>query len=361
VTQTHRYRAEVFDERADTPVSGTQVHVADVLIEDVAAGHGVDAATLVEAPPAPAPDLVSPPRNRWARRLGGLVAGAVALYAGIELTSAVQWAAGVHVALGWALGGLFAAVAGSALLAWREYRRVYGLLTGVETLRERFEALLSPAAGTGAGETPLALARELDALYRLTPLSPVLRAVLDELDASHSAQEVADALNRRFYAPLDARARALIQADAVRTGVFVASSPWASFDMLLVLWRNLVLIERVAGIYGIALSVPSRLLLGRHVLRNIAFAGATDAAIGTLSQSFLSGVLEKLAARAAQGVGIGLYSARIGQHALNLCRAVPAPEPGLLAGERRGVARQIRETLLGAAGDEPPRPTQGAS
>ena len=57
----------------------------------------------------------------------------MALYAGIELTSAVQWAAGVHVALGWALGGLFAAVAGSALLAWREYRRVYGLLTGVET------------------------------------------------------------------------------------------------------------------------------------------------------------------------------------------------------------------------------------
>jgi putative membrane protein len=68
-------------------------------------------------------------------------------------------------------------------------------------------------------------------------------------------------------------------------------------------------------------------------------------AIGALSDSFLSGLMEKLAARVGQGIGIGLYSSRLGHFTLDLCRAVPLPDKSGLAEDNRGIIQGIKERL----------------
>ena len=77
----------------------------------------------------------------------------------------------------------------------------------------------------------------------------------------------------------------------------------------------------------------------------IALAAGTEMAIGALSDSLLSGLMEKLAARIGQGIGIGLYSARLGHFTLDLCRAVPLGDKDMLLEDNRGIINGIRERM----------------
>ena len=137
----------------------------------------------------------------------------------------------------------------------------------------------------------------------------------------------------------------MIRNESVGTGMLVATSPWVSVDLLLVVWRNIRMMQRVAICYGLPMGQLGRWRLARHVLRNIALAGGSEMAIGALSDSLLSGMLEKLAARIGQGIGIGLYSSRLGHFTLDLCRAAPLADQASLAEDNRGVIQGIRARL----------------
>ena len=51
--------------------------------------------------------------------------------------------------------------------------------------------------------------------------------------------------------------------------VLVALSPLATVDMMLMLWRNLRMIEDIADVYAIELGYWSRIRLIRQVFRNM--------------------------------------------------------------------------------------------
>ncbi len=94
--------------------------------------------------------------------------------------------------------------------------------------------------------------------------------------------------------------------------MIVAVSPLALVDMAFVAWRHLRLINKLAALYGVKLGYFSRIRLIRMVLFNIAFAGATDV-IRDIGMDWLSQDLTaKLSARVAQGIGVGLLTARLG-------------------------------------------------
>ena len=80
------------------------------------------------------------------------------------------------------------------------------------------------------------------------------------------------------------------------------------------------LTKRIAEIYGIELGYFSRIRLLRMVLVNIAFAGATEVAQDIGMDWFSQDVTAKLSARIAQGIGVGLLTARLGVKAMELCR-----------------------------------------
>ncbi len=102
--------------------------------------------------------------------------------------------------------------------------------------------------------------------------------------------------------------------------MIVAVSPLAVIDMFFLSWRNIRLVNQIAQIYGIELGYWSRLRLLKMVLLNLAFAGATevvqDIGLDWLSQDLTA----KLSARAAQGIGVGLLTARLGIKAMEFCR-----------------------------------------
>ncbi len=285
--------------------------------------------------------LNAPPASRWPGRLAALALmtalGGAALQWGQWTWAAWQW----QPLWGALVGGLGTALAGSGLLAWRDLRRQRHRLSALEQLRAEMQAALR--------EHDQRLAVDwldrLQQVYADTPLATSLQQACAGLDGSHSAEEVARRLNLQFYQPIDQQARQIIRQESVTTGVLVASSPWVAVDLLLVVWRNIRLMQRVAVCYGLPIGRFSRWRLARHVLRNIALAGGTEVAMSALSDSLLSGLLEKVAARIGQGVGVGLYSARLGHFTLDLSRAAPLAEKQQLIEDNRGIVRMMKERL----------------
>lgn len=101
------------------------------------------------------------------------------------------------------------------------------------------------------------------------------------------------------------------------------------------------MVNQIAQIYGIELGYWSRLRLLKMVLLNLAFAGATevvqDIGLDWLSQDLTA----KLSARAAQGIGVGLLTARLGIKAMEFCRPL-----AFQAGEKPRL-NHIQQELLG--------------
>lgn len=297
----------------------------------------------------PEPGLLNaPPRSRWPKRLWRLL-GAVIL--GGAVVEWCQWSLAAWVwqpLAGITVGGAGVLLLGTGLKTWRDVSRQRARLTDLEQLRVEMQRALADPRERLAGDW----LERLQALYADTPLAYRLSIACKDLDVSHDADEITRRLNLLFYQPLDLQARQMLKRDAIGTGLLVATSPWMTVDMLLVVWRNIRMMQRIAICFGLPITQLSSWRLARHVLRNIALAGGTEMAIGALSDSLLSGVLEKLAARVGQGVGVGLYSARLGHFTLDLCRAVPLPDRDILVEDNRGIIQGIRERLGKVAHDE---------
>ncbi|MFW6346319.1 MAG: TIGR01620 family protein, partial [Halomonas sp.] len=130
-------------------------------------------------------------------------------------------------------------------------------------------------------------------------------------------------LDHHLLAPRDREARRLISRMSGETAVMVAVSPLTLVDMALVAWRSLAMIDRLCRLYGLELGYAGRIRLLRSVLYQMAFAGATELA-GEAGMDMLSlNLAGRISARAGQGLGSGLLSARLGLRTQRLARPLP--------------------------------------
>ncbi|MFT4925374.1 MAG: putative membrane protein [Phenylobacterium sp.] len=137
-------------------------------------------------------------------------------------------------------------------------------------------------------------------------------------------KDVLDLYSQTVLNTVDEQALKVISRYASETSLMVAISPLAVMDMALVMWRSIKMIEQICGLYGVTLGYWSRIKLIKTVLRNVIYAGVTEliADVGAAALSLeLAG---KLSARAAQGLGAGLLTGRLGFKVMQLCRPVPA-------------------------------------
>jgi len=305
--------------------------------DDVPPVDAAELASEVEREPEP----LLPPRKRsiFAR----LLLGAILAWLGVQWLQGIFWGLTISPWLGGGiglLGGLFAV--GFATVAWQA-RRASKRLDRLERIRMRFADTEGYDAATfDAPDT----ADRLRQIYRSSRLRAELEVHLEVVDAGWQADETADRLEQ-FYAPLDAEARLLVRRESVRTGLFIAASPYPALDLLLVAWRNVAMVERIAGCYGLSLSAPARWHLYQLILRNIAFVTVTETMLDSVSQSWLSNILMQVGARAGQGVGVALYSVRIGHQAMRLCRAVPERQPLVDRNIGKMVIEAVRERARG--------------
>ncbi|QOL27143.1 TIGR01620 family protein [Thalassotalea sp. LPB0316] len=138
-----------------------------------------------------------------------------------------------------------------------------------------------------------------------------------------SDAEIIQLFNKQVMRVVDQKAMNEIAKHASETMMMVAISPIAFIDMLIVFWRNIAMVDKVAGLYGIKLGYWSRIKLIREVLKNMVFAGATEIIADVGTEMIGADLLGKLSGRAAQGLASGMLTARLGIKTVHLCRPLP--------------------------------------
>ncbi|MBP2171563.1 putative membrane protein [Erwinia toletana] len=285
-----------------------------------------------------------PERSLWRK----LVTAGLALSGVSVVAQGVQWMHNAWLTQDWAAltggvaGGLIV-LAGVGSLA-SEWRRLYKLRERAEERDIGRELLHSHGMGKGR-EFCEKLARQAG----LDQGHPALQRWQASLHETHNDREVV-ALYAQLVQPVqDRQARREISRSAAESTLMIAVSPLALVDMAFIAWRNLRLVNRIAAIYGIELGYFSRLRLFRLVLLNIAFAGASEL-VREVGMDWISqDIAARLSARAAQGIGVGLLTARLGIKAMELCRPLPWLEDDKprLGDFRRELIGQLKDTVQG--------------
>ncbi|MCH4254705.1 MAG: YcjF family protein [Proteus vulgaris] len=228
-----------------------------------------------------------------------------------------SWINSDWIELGAASAGGLIVVAGIGSVI-TEWRRIYRLRQRADERDKAKELLYSHAMGNGRP-----FCEKLAKQAGISPQHPALIRWQSALHDTHNDKEVLELYSQLVQPILDKQARAEISRSAAESTLMIAVSPLAMVDMAFIGWRNIRLINRIAEIYGIELGYYSRLKLFRLVLVNIAFAGATEL-VREVGMDWLSQDLAaRLSTRAAQGIGAGLLTARLGIKAMELCRPLP--------------------------------------
>jgi putative membrane protein len=159
--------------------------------------------------------------------------------------------------------------------------------------------------------------------------------------------EIMQLYSRNVLSQVDQKALAEIAKFSTESVVLVALSPIAIVDMLIMLWRNLRLVNKISALYGLKLGYWSRIKLIKQVIFNMAYAGASELVADLGADLLGAELLGKLSARMAQGLGAGMLTARLGLKAMHMCRPIPfdddAPKLGQL---RQKIVNQVQTLIV---------------
>jgi putative membrane protein len=266
---------------------------------------------------------------RWAMLFWCALGGLLLLAMGVAVTDLITDLSARNQELGW-LGLAFAILAMVSLLVIA-VRETTGLmrLTTVEKLHQRAAEMIVSDDRAEAR----ALVHELLALTRKMPRLARGRADLEgHLGQIIDGSDMVRLAERELMTPLDQQARKLISMAATRVSVVTAVSPRAVFDILFVFGTALILVRRLAFLYGARPGTLSVARLVRQVVTHLAVTGGLAASDSLIQQMLGHGIAAKLSARLGEGVLNGLLTARFGLAAVDLIRPVPfaaLPRPTL--------------------------------
>lgn len=137
------------------------------------------------------------------------------------------------------------------------------------------------------------------------------------------ADDLLRLIEREYLKGLDSRAAAEIARAAKRVSVVTAVSPAAIVDLGFVLIANLKLMRRLASLYGGRPGALGLLRLARNVIAHLTVTGGLALSDSLLQQFLGHGLAARLSARLGEGVLNGLFTARIGLAAIEVCRPLP--------------------------------------
>lgn len=263
-------------------------------------------------------EALKPKRSFW-RRLVGAAVGlfGISVIAQLGIWIHTSWVTQDWIALGTAGAGGLIVVAGVGSIL-TEWRRLYRLKERAEERDVARELLHSHGMEQGK-----AFCEKLAKQSALSQQHPAVKRWQAMVNETHNDREVVELYSKLVQPILDEQARKEISRSSAESALMIAVSPLAIVDMAFIAWRNIRLTNRIAAIYGIELGYYSRIRLFRMVLINIAFAGASEL-IREVGMDWLSqDITARLSTRAAQGIGAGLLTARLGIKAMELCRPLP--------------------------------------
>ncbi|MGR5166694.1 YcjF family protein [Vibrio astriarenae] len=278
--------------------------------------------------------IIRPTKSRSKLWLAGAVsfAGLVGWQLFDNVTTAI--ATGDWLSLGWSgfIAGL-STLGGVALT--KEYFKLRRL-KGHFSVQEQAEQLIATdSVGKGVNFCHQ-LAKESGLTDEYTPYE----RWQNQVQPTHSDAEILDMYDSMVVSQLDKQAVNVVTQHATESAALVAISPLAAADMLLVVWRNIKMINALSEVYGLELGYWSRIQLLRSVFVNMAAAGASELAIDASMDMMSMDLAGKLSVRAGQGLGIGILTARLGLKSMELLRPTPWHE------ERRVTLGSIRKQIV---------------
>ncbi|MCW8833701.1 MAG: YcjF family protein [Colwellia sp.] len=167
----------------------------------------------------------------------------------------------------------------------------------------------------------------------------------EALRSEHSSSELLQLYSRLVLTKVDEKAMREVAKFSTESVVLISLSPVALIDMLIMLWRNLRMINKVAGLYGLKLGYWSRIKLIRQVFVNMVYAGASELITDFGTDMIGADLLGKLSGRLAQGLGAGMLTARLGVKTMQLCRPIPFDEKPKLGHVRKEMLTTIKSLL----------------
>jgi putative membrane protein len=165
----------------------------------------------------------------------------------------------------------------------------------------------------------------------------------NNIESHHNDSEVLCLFENQVLAPIDKLAIKQVSKNASAASVMIAVSPFALLDMLIVLWRNIRMMNQVSEIYGLQLGYWGRIRLIRKIFHTMLYAGAVEILSDAGNYALSAGITGKLSTRVAQGMGAGVLTARIGLKAISESRPLPwisQTKPGL-----SGISKQLLADL----------------
>lgn len=243
-------------------------------------------------------------------------AAVVALLIVIDLSVSVYQVWQIH----WSLGILLVVASvsmicfsGLAIIQWIRGK------DGIEVVHELQARAKSLRNSTVTHETQT-LFTQLQDYYLNTPLEAQCKLVIDQLPDYLSDKERIDQFESTFLVPIDRRVEKIIQRYSLQTAVAVGFSPLPAVDALLTLWRTSMMINEVARTYGVKPTLANRLRVLARVTRTVAYAGLSQGGLDAVDVSGLPYV--NIGAKALQGFGAGLATARVGHYTAIACRPI---------------------------------------
>lgn len=258
---------------------------------------------------------------RWLTVLVLALAALFVLLLLVDTLTGLAWLFGISRALGLLASLLLAtALASLGILVGREWRAL-ARMSRQRHLRQLTEAALFETGAPGANEAMLAV----EASYAKQDETAWLVAQFRELapQDAYSAVDRLEVFEREVLRKLDSQAVDLIEENARNTAIITTISPFALFDALFTLWRNLRMIRQVATVYGVAPGFWGSLRLLRQVFANVLLTGGLEAADGALNQLLGGSLTAKLSTKLSEGLVNGMLSARLGLAAMDQCRPLP--------------------------------------
>ncbi|GFE65251.1 YcjF family protein [Litoreibacter roseus] len=205
------------------------------------------------------------------------------------------------------------------LLAGREWIAI-GRLKRIDTLRVEAEAALT----TGDLGAARRVRDQLLTLYSKRPGLDAARATVKERASdSFDADAALDLAERHLLAPLDAAAKAEVEAAARQVATVTAIVPIALADLIAALTANLRMIRRIAEIYGGRSGTLGNWRLTRAVMTHLVATGAVAVGDDMISSIAGGGVLSRISRRFGEGIINGALTARVGVAAIEVCRPLP--------------------------------------
>lgn len=211
---------------------------------------------------------------------------------------------------------LFSGLIAVSLAIWRE-------LKSLRLLQKRNDRQIHPSTFDDAG-VRLDAQKYCDRLIVEMSLqqSTTVKQWKATVQSHDSDQEAVQLFERIVLSPLDQQAMTYISKECAEISLLVAASPLVFSDMLIVLWRSLRMIRKVAAIYQVRLGYLSTIRLLRQVVKHLVFTGATELVTELGTDWFHAEIAGKLSARFAQGLASGMLAARLGMATVKLCRPI---------------------------------------